>query len=115
MHCFKDKYPVKKKWKKKYILTNEKKEVFGKTLFRIKALISFGNVKVGELGGFIEKENNLGDVYDKVLECDKKTCAKEKKIFYTNLFRIHKNKKIGRLPKPLVIEDLPDKEMIEIN
>jgi hypothetical protein len=61
------------------------------------------------------KENNLGDVYDKVLECNKKTCAKEKKIFYTNLFRIHKNKKIGRLPKPLVIEDLPDKEMIEIN
>ena len=61
------------------------------------------------------RENNLGNVYDKVLECDKKTCSKEKKIFYTNLFRIHKNKKIGRLPKPLIIEDLPDTEMIEIN
>ena len=61
------------------------------------------------------KENALGEVYDKVLECDKKTCAKEKNIFNTNLFRIRKNKKIGRFPKPLIIEDLPDNEMIEIN
>ena len=61
------------------------------------------------------KENALGEVYDKVIECDKKTCAKEKYIFNTNLFRIRKNKKIARFPKPLIIEDLPDKEMIEIN
>ena len=32
---------------------------FGKKLFRIKALIEFGNVKEGELGGFVEKEENL--------------------------------------------------------
>ena len=33
--------------------------VFGVELFRIKALISFGNVKEGELGGYIAKEGNL--------------------------------------------------------
>lgn len=59
------------------------------------------------------KENNLDEVYKKVLECDKKTCSKEKKIFYTNLFRINKNKKHVKLYKPLIIEDLVDKEMIE--
>ena len=31
----------------------------GKKLFRIKALTNFGNVSMGELGGFIEKEDNL--------------------------------------------------------
>ena len=31
----------------------------GVTLFRIKALIGFGNVKKGELGGYVEKEGNL--------------------------------------------------------
>lgn len=44
---------------KKFELTSETKVVWGKTLFRIKALISFGNVTVGDLGGFIEKESNL--------------------------------------------------------
>ena len=44
---------------KKYELTGESKECFGRKLFRIKALISFGNVKEGELGGWIEKEQNL--------------------------------------------------------
>jgi hypothetical protein len=62
------------------------------------------------------EDNNLGSVYKSVLECDNKTCAKERKIFQNNLFRIRnkKNKKI-RIHKPLVIEELPDKEMIEIN
>ena len=45
---------------KKFELTGEKKtNICGKTLFRIKALISFGGVKAGELGGFVEKEENL--------------------------------------------------------
>ena len=33
--------------------------VLGIELFRIKALISFSNVKKGELGGYVEKEENL--------------------------------------------------------
>ena len=31
----------------------------GRTLFRIRALVSFGNVKAGDLGGFVESEKNL--------------------------------------------------------
>ena len=44
---------------KKYEFTGEVKVKFGVTLKRIRALIDFGNVKKGELGGFIEKEENL--------------------------------------------------------
>lgn len=44
---------------KKFELTSESVTFLGKTLFRIKALVSFGDVAEGELGGFIERENNL--------------------------------------------------------
>jgi len=44
---------------KKFVLTSEKKEFMGKTLFRIKAIRAFGIVKKDELGGFVEKEANL--------------------------------------------------------
>ena len=44
---------------KKFELTNETINFFGKTLFRIKALMDFGDVETGELGGFVEKEENL--------------------------------------------------------
>ena len=44
---------------KKYTLTKEKKVQFGITLFRIKANVAFGIIAKGELGGWIEKEDNL--------------------------------------------------------
>tara|TARA_Y100000310_G_scaffold1864_1_gene2353 strand:- start:1938 stop:2498 length:561 start_codon:yes stop_codon:yes gene_type:complete len=44
---------------KKYKLTKETKNYLGKTLFRIKATESFGSVSKGDLGGWIEKEENL--------------------------------------------------------
>ena len=44
---------------KKFELTTNTKMHLGKKLFQIKALISFGNVEAGELGGYIEKEENL--------------------------------------------------------
>lgn len=45
---------------KKFELTAKSKiNIFGKKLFRIKALISFGDVEEGETGGWIEKEENL--------------------------------------------------------
>ena len=44
---------------KKYEFTSECKVYFGVTLRRIKSLIDFSDVKKGELGGFIEKEENL--------------------------------------------------------
>jgi carbonic anhydrase/acetyltransferase-like protein (isoleucine patch superfamily) len=43
----------------KYSLTKNSIEVFGKKLFQIKAEMSFGNVSKGDLGGYIEKEDNL--------------------------------------------------------
>jgi len=44
---------------RKYKLTKEKKEISGTTLYRIEALRDFGDVKKGDKGGFIEKEENL--------------------------------------------------------
>ena len=44
---------------KKYELTKEFIEHCGRRLFRIRALIDFGNVKAGDLGGYVEKEENL--------------------------------------------------------
>jgi carbonic anhydrase/acetyltransferase-like protein (isoleucine patch superfamily) len=45
---------------KKFELTSETKiNIFGRKLFRIKALISFGDVKAGETGGWVEKEENV--------------------------------------------------------
>ena len=44
---------------KKYELTDETIEYIGHTLHRIRAVRSFGDVKKGELGGFIESEFNL--------------------------------------------------------
>jgi len=43
----------------KYTLTKNSIEVCGKKLFQIKAEMSFGIVKKGELGGYIEKVDNL--------------------------------------------------------
>ena len=44
---------------KKYELTTETLQFAGFTLHRIKALKDFGSVKAGELGGWIESEENL--------------------------------------------------------
>lgn len=46
---------------KKFEFTGETKVILGRhTLHRIRALISFGKVEAGELGGWIEKEENIG-------------------------------------------------------
>ena len=44
---------------KKYELTSETKVINGVKLHRIKALNSFGNIYEGDLGGWIESEQNL--------------------------------------------------------
>ena len=54
---------------KKYELTSETKVIDGVELHRIKALIYFGDIKEGDLGGWIESEKNLSQsgnawVYD---------------------------------------------------
>ncbi|WP_339057035.1 hypothetical protein [Candidatus Regiella endosymbiont of Tuberolachnus salignus] len=44
---------------KKFTLTNEIQSIDGVTLYRIKALHAFDNVKAGDCGGWIEHEDNL--------------------------------------------------------
>jgi hypothetical protein len=44
---------------KKFVLTGETKQFYGTTLHRIKAVKTFGNVKAGTVGGFVEREENL--------------------------------------------------------
>ncbi len=51
------------------MLYEDKIEMGGHTLYRIRALKDFGNVKAGDIGGYIEKEGNLSQkgicwVYD---------------------------------------------------
>lgn len=46
---------------KKYELTTDTKSIFGKRYFRIRALVDFGNVSKGDLGGYIESEDNLSN------------------------------------------------------
>ena len=48
------------KAKKKYsLITTDTIEWLGKTLFRIKAEMSFGYVAAGEIGGYVESSKNL--------------------------------------------------------
>ena len=44
---------------RKYEITTITKQHYGHTLFRIRALRSFNDVKEGSIGGWIEKESNL--------------------------------------------------------
>jgi hypothetical protein len=46
---------------KKFSLTKNKKDYFGTTLYQIKAEMSFGDVVKGELGGWVEKKENLDE------------------------------------------------------
>ena len=61
------------------------------------------------------EENNMNDIYNQVLECDKKICAKERQIFFTNLFLANKTKKRIKNPVQVSLEDIPDQQMIEHN
>ena len=50
---------IQKQEKKYIILENETLEHNGRTLYRIQALKDFSDVKAGDKGGWIEKEENL--------------------------------------------------------
>ena len=60
---------------KKYELTSEFKIFIGRKLFRIRALISFGNVEAGDMGGYIEKEENLSHDGDAWVCGNAKVCG----------------------------------------
>lgn len=71
---------------KKYRLTSYSKVIDGHMLFRIRALKSFGGIKAGDLGGYVESENNLSQyktcwidmasaVYESARVCDNATIS----------------------------------------
>ena len=71
---------------KKYKLTEETINVEGKTLYHIEALRDFGDVKKGDKGGFIEKEDNLSQsdkcwVYGNAKVCDKAMVYDNAKVY----------------------------------
>ena len=65
---------------KKYKLTEETIIVNGRTLYRIEALKDFNDVKKGDKGGFVEKENNLSQYGDSWVYDDAKICD-DAKVF----------------------------------
>ena len=72
---------------KKYELTDESIKRSGVTLYRIRALRDFGNVKKGALGGFVQSEANLshyGDswVYSDAKVFDHARVIDNGKVFY---------------------------------
>ena len=55
---------------KKFELTTDSIKRNGVTLYRIKSLIDFGDVKAGYFGGYVEKKENLsqsGDAWVQIL------------------------------------------------
>lgn len=60
---------------KKFELTTDTKMFLDRKLFRIKSLISFGNVKEGDLGGYVEKESNLSHNGDAWVYGDARVCG----------------------------------------
>lgn len=49
---------------KKFVLTEDIRFVDGRTLYRIRAEENFSDVRKGDLGGFVEKEENLSQLGD---------------------------------------------------
>lgn len=83
---------------KKFELTSEFiTNVLGTKLFRIKALVEFGDVIAGELGGYIEKEENLAQDGDACVcgDADYSTVKGFGRIFRTTTFFRKKDKDIG--------------------
>lgn len=83
---------------KKFELTSESIERCGKKLYRIRALKSFEDVEEGQLGGFIESENNLGEdgdawVYDNAEVFGNARVYDDAKIY--NNARVYGNARVG--------------------
>lgn len=77
---------------KKYDFTGETLKWYGRTLSRIRALKDFGDVEAGDLGGWIEKEENLSHegeaevygeakVYGEAIVCDEAEVCGQAKVY----------------------------------
>lgn len=73
---------------KKYkILEDGSIKFRGKSLCRIQALIDFADVKAGDIGGYVESENNLSHegeawVYDNAIVCDDARVFHNAKVYW---------------------------------
>ena len=65
---------------KKYEMTANTKIINGRKLFQIKAVVDFSNVKAGDLGGYIEKEENLSQ-YDNAWVYDNACVFGDARVF----------------------------------
>ena len=71
---------------KKYeILKDTEKDFFGHNVYRIKALKDFSDVKKGDIGGFVESEDNLSQegncwIYDNAIACDNSVVGGHAKV-----------------------------------
>ena len=72
---------------KKYELVDYNKKT---NLYRVKALKDFGSVKVGDIGGWIEKEENLSHYGDAWVSGDAQVTG-EAKVEKTSDYHIFKN------------------------
>ncbi len=71
---------------KKYKLTEESIDFFGRTLYRIEALKDFGDVKKGDKGGYVESEKNLSQkgncwIYDNAKVFGRAVIYDDAKVF----------------------------------
>ena len=87
---------------KKYKLTDEAIQHCGKTLYRIEALIDFGDVDKGDKGGFVESEENLSHdgncwvydnahVYDNANVCGNAKVGGDAKVTNNRDYIVFKN------------------------
>ena len=70
---------------RKYEITSKVKEYAGRKLYQIKALKDFGGIKAGDLGGYIEKEENLSHdgrawIYNSALVYDNARISGDAKV-----------------------------------
>lgn len=72
---------------KKYELTDDSIEWSGATLYRIRALRDFGNVKKGALGGFVQSEVNLSHYGDSWVYGDAKVYERARVIENAQVMR----------------------------
>ena len=71
---------------KKFELTTDRIEENGTALYRIKSLIDFGDVKAGDFGGYVEKEENLSQsgnawVYGNAWVCDNSSVSGDAHVY----------------------------------
>ncbi|CRH92640.1 Uncharacterised protein [Chlamydia trachomatis] len=76
---------------KKFELLSDDTIVFwGRKLFRIRALISFGTIEKGDLGGYVEKEENLSQ-YDNAWVCDNARVCGNARVKSSSDYIVFKN------------------------